>query len=442
MSDKCEKKYKMVAPDIDELISYLDQGIFNMVESTPLLEKTIEPLVDILKPLAPLKDEYDEVKELWIRIPRGDSWDDYYDYPDEIVWYRLVLRRGFNNDGSLFYYTLSLNNQSVISATIGGRVDRSPEEYEEGAAVKVCELICPAVEGSISLLKAGKYNELIQTQLPYKHRAGVIKRSDIWAAAPEKKREAFAGLNEDDVNKFKSLIATGINRVDKIGRIKEFTANDFFGACKLGYEAIGKNCEGYTLPELYKHYSDGRDEGLTGLYPHFDDEPGIDFEDPKAWDEWYSRRKLKDSGHPWEILPGIMCLYVSEDRFDVELDFRRGDISEKEYKRKLENSGYYYEVAGWSRPFESVKFYLALSEAGLPVVVSGGEKLVAGFEGVDYVGIVPYMRSERYCAEIIPEKYGEISDFEYVDKERDRWFDKIIWISEKPAELYGELTEL
>ena len=284
MFEEYEKEFNQVAPDIDELISYLDQGVFNTVASTSALERVITRLVDILKPLAPLKDEYDEVKELWIRIPRGESWDDDNDYPDEIVWYRLVLLRGFNNEGSLFFYTLSLNNLSVISATIGGRVDRSLEEFEEGAAIKVCELIFPAVEESINLLKAGKYNELIQTQLPYKHRAGVIKRSDIWAADPEKKKETFKGLKENDINKFKSLIESGINHEDKVGRIKGFTANDFFMACKLGYEAIGKDCEGYTLPELYKHYSDGRDEGLTGLYPHFDDEPGIDFEDSKAWD--------------------------------------------------------------------------------------------------------------------------------------------------------------
>lgn len=434
MFDECEKNFKMVAPDIDELIDYLDQGLFNTVASTPAIERAIAPLVDLLKPLAPLKDVYDEVKELWIRIPRGESCDDDYDYPEEIVWYRLLLCKGFKYDGSLYFYELSLNNQSVINATIGGRVDLSPEEFEEGAAIKVCELILPAVEESMNLLKDGKYNELVQMQLPYKHRVGVIKRSEIWVVDPDKKKEAFERLTEDDVDKFKSLIASGINHEDKIGRIKEFTANDFFMACKLGYEAVGENCEGYSLSELYRRFSDGRDEGLTGAYRVYDEDIGIDFDDPKAWDDWYFRRTHRDSGHPWEVYPGVY-LYVSDDRFDVEMDFKRGDISEDEYKAKLGECGYYFDVAAVNGPFEKVKFYNALSEAGYPVIVSGGRELVDSFDGADYIGIVPHMMTSRECAEIIPEEYEEVIDFEYVEKGRDRWFDKIIWIPEEPAEL-------
>ncbi len=56
--DESEKDFKMVAPDIDELIGYLDQELFNTVASAPAIERAIAPLVDLLKPLAPLKDVY------------------------------------------------------------------------------------------------------------------------------------------------------------------------------------------------------------------------------------------------------------------------------------------------------------------------------------------------------------------------------------------------
>lgn len=46
-----------------------------------------------------------------------------------------------------------------------------------------------------------------------------------------------------------------------------------------------------------------------------------------------------------------------------------------EYKEKLGNYGYYFVVAAGNKPFESVKFYNALSEAGYPVIVSGGCEL-------------------------------------------------------------------
>ena len=92
----------------------------------------------------------------------------------------------------------------------------------------------------------------------------MIKHSDLREYAPEDKERDYDGLSEETVRKFKQIIDAGINDENRIGRIRNFTANDFFKACKTGYRAIGKDCTGYSLPDLYMHYADGRDEGLTG----------------------------------------------------------------------------------------------------------------------------------------------------------------------------------
>ena len=84
------------------------------------------------------------------------------------------------------------------------------------------------------------------------------------------------------VRAFRELVESGVNSADKIGRIRDFTANDFFRACKLGYESIGKVCEGMAPSELYRRYADGRDEGLTGRGYGLNAGPGIDFDDPKV----------------------------------------------------------------------------------------------------------------------------------------------------------------
>ena len=306
-------------------------------------------------------------------------------------------------------------------------------------AVKLCSLISPAVQNSIDLLKAGRYNALVEAALPYQFRTGVVKRSALWEAMPDVKKHDYDGLSENTVQEFKNLIRSGINHEDRIGRMKDFTANDFFRACKIGYEAIGKDCDGYSLSELYIRYSDGRDEGLTGSGLGLNAGPGIDFDSPSAWDSWYYDRD-RGGGHPWEVVPGgnstHVELFVKNDKRHLEWDLRSGKITEEEYQEKLQHAGYYFAIAGMQRQFEAVTFYVALSSAGYPVIIEGAEALLARFEATDYVGIVPHHLPTRYCESLFPDSYGTIVDFTHVYKDEDAtWFDKIEWLPEEEAEL-------
>ena len=158
-------------------------------------------------------------------------------------------------------------------------------------------------------------------------------------------------------------------------------------------------------------YADGRDEGLTGKGDGLNEGPGIDPDDPKAWNEWYLHREHYGCGHPWEVL-GLMWLYVDYDE-----------------------SGYYFIVSGSHRQFEMVNFYIALSDAGIPVIIGGADELVASFEGKDYVGIVPHHMYTEHCEECFPEEYGEIIDFIYAYEGESGWFDKVIWLPEHLAEV-------
>ncbi|WP_026528275.1 hypothetical protein [Butyrivibrio sp. VCD2006] len=182
----------------------------------------------------------------------------------------------------------------------------------------------------------------------------------------------------------------------------------------------------------------GRDEGLTGKGHGLNEGPGIDFEDPKAWDEWYFNRE-QQGGHPWEVVPGgsstHMELYVCNDKRDLEWDLRGGEITEEEYQEKIKKAGYYFCIVGVHRQFESISFYLALSDAGLPVIIGSAEEMVASFDGSDYVGVVPHHMYTRYCSDLLPDEYGDIIDFTHVYKDEDAWFDKITWIPEEPAVL-------
>lgn len=459
ISKEDETQYRLVAPDVDALLDYFDHRSLNPNPSTPALLAAFHSISEILSPLAPLKAN-DEAKAIWIRVPRG-SIDDYTsfeemkeweevetyeeyekrwleDYPEEFSWYELVAVQSFDREHKLRYYGISLGNERVISATTEGRVFLGNEGwYPEEAAVKLCELILPAVQDSITLLRDGAYNALVEKELPYQFRTGVIRRKTLWEYEPQARDAAYDGLSEDAVQKFKKLIISGVNEKSKIGRIRDFTANDFFRACKIGYETIGKDCNGFSLPDLYMHYADGRDEGLTGQGHGLNAGPGIDFDSPAAWNDWYFG--TRGGGHPWEVVPGgnstHVELYVCNDQRDLDWDLRSGKITQEEYDEQIQKVGYFFKIAGKQRQFEAVSFYLALTEAGYPVIINDAEELLARFEASDYIGIVPHHLPTRYCENLFPKEYGDIIDFTHAYKNEDAWFEKIEWLPEEETVL-------
>ena len=373
-------------------------------------------------------ETYEEYEARWLE-----------DYPEECSWYKLLVVRSLDCNGSLRYFGVSLGNRTIISAsTEDGLLGASGGRYEEAAACRLCTLVLPAVRKAIAVLEAGEYNSQVAASLPYQFRIGVIRRSDLWEADPEVKELDYDGLSNEAVRRFRELVLTGANRVDRVGRMREFTANDFFGACKLGYESIGWDCEGMSPSELYCRYSDGRDEGLTGRGCGLNAGPGIDLDDPDAWDEWFFRRD-RGGGHPWEVVPGgnstHVDLYVKHDRRELEWDLRSAAITEAEFGRRIADAGYYFVVAGTHRQYEVVSFYLALSSAGLPVIVTDADALLARFEGTDWVGVVPHHVPTRYCASLFPDEYGTIIDFTHVYLGEDAWHDRIVWLPEKEARL-------
>ena len=446
--------YKLVAPDIDRLLKYFDRGYLNPSGVRPALAKAMEPLFELLEPLEPLK-ENDEAKFLWLLIPRGDisdydSFEDLkeygevktykeyeelwqYDYPLEKKWYQFVIVDSKEKDGTSRFRAVALGNKTIISAEMNKEEE---PDYKDEAAVMLCNLIIPAVKESLEMLRNGTYNDFVNTHLPYEFRTGVIKRSVLWKHDLDRKKFDFDGLSDETISTFRNIMKTGVNDKTKISRIKNFTVNDFFKACELGYKALNYDTAEMSPSELYLKYADGRDEGLTGKGCGLNEGPGIDFDDSKAWDEWYSNRF--HGGHPWEIIRGgnstHLDLYVSNDKTSLDIKLRLGEISEEEYKKRLEKAGYYFTLRGKYRQLEAVTFYTTLYAAGLPVILEDAEEILARFDGNDYVGIVPHSCFPRYCESMFPSEYGKVIDFIHVyDEEMEKFGKEITWLPEDEA---------
>ena len=459
------KDYKLVAPDIDGLLRFFDRGYLNPSVPSKKLCEAMEPLFSALHDLAPLKTN-SEAKALWLLIPRG-TIDDYgsyedlleygeiknraeyeelwmEDYPEPVSWYELVLVEVRGKDGLLQHRAVSLGNKIIINAMLD-RDEQKDDSYStntEDAAIVLCSLITQAAKESMSKIQNGSYNNLVKESLPYQFRIGVIKRSVVWERDPEWRDHALKGLTLETISAFESLLKAGANDPDRIGRLKSMTANDFFRACALGYKACGyEKCDLQPIEQYFLH-ADGRDEGLSGHGYGLNEGPGIDFDDPEAWDQWYFHRE-QHGGHPWEVCRGgnstHVSLYVCHDQYDLDYLHRAGKITEDKYRKRSESTGYYYSVAGKYRGAEAVNFYVALSQAGLPVVLSDAEEILARFEGSGYIGIVPHDVTPRYCESMFPEKYGRVIDFMHVyQEELDTFGDAIEWLPEEEARIDGK----
>lgn len=413
--------YKLVAPDIDSLLNCFERGFLNPSAPSEDLCKAMDPLFEMLRDLAPLRKN-NEAKAIWVTIPRGfiedscsyedmlewgdvknhEEYEQYWlkEYPDPVCWYELVIAEAFHKDGSRWFRAVHFGDKPIINA----HFDYDADE------------------------KTG-----------FSFRTGIILRAVLWEREPEWKESDLEGLPAETISAFRALLNSGINRMDRIGRLKSMTARDFFRACAIGYKACGYN--GSELPPVDQYFlhGDGRDEGLSGRGHGLNAGPGIDFDDPAAWDEWYFHRE-QHGGHPWEVCRGgnsmHVDLYVMHDRRDLDFKYRAGEISEDEYQERIRSSGYFFLIGGKHRAAEAVRFYTALSAAGLPVLLSDAKDIMTRFDGTGYVGIVPHSVPTRYCEELFPEKYGDIIDFMHVYREEmENFGDAIEWLPEEEAML-------
>jgi hypothetical protein len=443
------------APFFDGIISAYDNRFLNPAQPSDALVNAMDPLFRLLAPLKPcLKN--DEAKVLWITVPRGsiEDWESFDDakeydevktyaeyedlwkeyYPDEVKWYRLVLCENKEDRPSNRYRAVAIDNTAIVNADLS-KGTHAETWFTEEPVVDLLPLLVEAARKSMDLLKEGTYNDFVSKNLPCQHRIGVLKRSDAWRVVPDARDTYWKNMDEETYRAFKSCLPT--NAEDRIGRLHSFTANDFFRACYLGYKACGYNLTGMSPEQAYLRYADGRDEGLTGTGFGLNEGPGIDFDSPSAWDNWYN--SSRGGGHPWEVIRGgnstHVDLYVVNDSRELGYLLQLGKISEKEYEERAAKAGYYFELAGIYREWESIRFFVALRSAGLPVVLNDADEIATKFDGTGYIGIVPHRMIPAYCESLYPEKYGRVVDFMNLFDEDKDLLPYVEWLPEEKAEL-------
>lgn len=412
---------KMTAPQIDNYIDWLGHIHYREVSCRFSYDKKAYRLIDqifeVVRKIAPTRNN--DVRELWLTAERGPI-EDFGDidelladgtvesreefeawwherYPEETCWYQFSAVE----DADIGYRAIFIGQKFVIE------VDERKEKDYPNDISEFAKWILDALNVAYQRLQDGSYNDFVDANLPPQHRTGTLVRKYLWDAFPDARTSFFKNISPADVAEFvKCASEQDSDRRRLTNHLKEMTANDFFSFCALGYKENNyEGCELSPREQYYKH-ADGRDDGLGE----------IDGDSPEAFHEWYNDRN-HHGGHPWEVCRGgnstHVSLYVHEDE-----------------------DGYTLTVAGdaWTRTIESVKFYLALRRAGLPVYMMEATALADRLTEKEKIGIVPEGVMPAYCHSYFPNEH--IIDFMNLpDENREKLLPHCVWQKEPVVSL-------
>ncbi|HPE95503.1 MAG TPA: hypothetical protein PLT66_05505 [Bacillota bacterium] len=418
----CGMSEKLKAPRVKHYIYILkdrDYRAYN--NNTSYDDRTYELLDEIfalIKRLSPVSKN--GARELWFTAERGTIedfgnfdemlengevesreefeqwWKD--EYPNETEWFSFTAV----DDTEINYRAIFLGEKFVIEDDKRKEHSAFPIDISEFA-----EWIRDSVNECIAELENGTYNERVQRELPVQHRTGTILRRHLWDVFPEARESFFEDLPQKDIDDFVRYAAEQSgNPTDLKDRIPTMTANDFYRFCSLGYKANNYDGTDLSIRAQYEKHADGRDDGLSEIDPDSAD----------AFHAWLHDKEFH-GGHPWEVCRGgnstHISLYVGNDE-----------------------RGYYLSVAGdaWNRTVESVKLYLALRRAGLPVYMHEAKILSDRLTEKEKIGIVPDGVIPAYCESMFPNE--KVIDFMNLpDEKRDEFAKYCVWQKEKEISL-------
>jgi len=395
----------ITAPRLDELITRATQQPESLDTYT---KELVHSLFHQIKTITPTGDE--DLHKLWLTAPRGaiEDFGDYNEYladsevenmeefeelwlgyyPDSLKWYELTTV-SYNDT-----YTVLINGKLIFQIT--------PESYGYPSyKAELAEWILDAVRKRIRSLSDGNYNSFVSENLPYRKRTGKILREDYWRLFPEENDAYLKGITHEEIMRFEN--ANPAKTKDALNsRLPSMTSGMFFEYCRLGYEANRyQGIVTMTAKELYYAHADRRDDGLLEL----------DEDSAGEFSAWFNDEAFRGGhpGHPWEVCRGGNSTHIS---LYVEHDDR----------------GWWLTIAGssYSRSIETIKFYLALVENRLPVILRNGRELLAMVTGQDYIGIVPEDVFPQYCSLLFPE--DEILHFMHLPSENiEKMIKKTEW---------------
>lgn len=290
------------------------------------------------------------------------------EYPDEECWYKFVsVHHNANRNGE--FYGGFLNGKCVLT------LNDPNEEGWPSDATELIEWLISETEEVLEKLHIGTYNEEIQKTLPNRYKYGVISRRDYWDIYPEERADYRSAFSEEQIAGFLSCKNEFDAEVPQ-HCLPEMTARKFYEACAVCYRAIEMELHNYfpfkdteqehlhyngtTPKELYYMFADDRDDGLRN----------VPLDDAAAFADWKNKRSSHyefNGSHPWEIVPS------GSTEYSLHLYVFHSE------------AGYYFSLSGsaFHRSKDTIRSFLALRDAGFPIKLYEGIRMLARLEETD-----------------------------------------------------------
>jgi len=206
---------------------------------------------------------------------------------------------------------------------------------------------------------------------PLNRRIGIVPNAIIRASLTDIMR-VDKDLGAAPCRKFIRLVESGYFFDSKNTSVPTLTANRYFDYCKIAYTAAQRKLdhvdEALSGREMYKRYADGRHEGL----------PDIDGDSEQEFADWIdgSHPKKSGGGHPWEIKRGGNTTHI-----DLSV-YRPYSFEKKSFCIELRGEAI-------TRLEETVRMFLAIHDASLPISIAAPEGIRKRLLGQDNIGIIP-----------------------------------------------------
>jgi hypothetical protein len=273
------------------------------------------------------------------------------------------------------YYILEGINSHSIEIKKDGTL-KEESNYEKGTDKNWITIFNLAIEHIATVKKnwVAAYATL-NKNFPYKYRKGIIHHNIVMHYCKDLMR-VDKELGVKRTVAFIKLVESGKLSNYDVGEVTNLTANKFFEYCKVAYLnsdlKLDDKHKALSGKELYKIFADGRHEGLLDIKQN----------SVAEFKQWIDEKhpKYKAGGHPWEILRGgnttHISLYVSKKQYGKD----------NSYKITLQGNA-------MTRLAETLKIYLGLYNAKLPVAIDEPKEMRNRLLGQDNIGIVPEFQS-------------------------------------------------
>ncbi len=314
----------------------------------------------------------DQQWSLWLRSERGpvSAFGDYGDflesgevesreefgdlwralYPHDPRWHRATLQY---YNGELF---VGLDRWCA-----GVALDRGTVRVRGQDCGPLLGWLVSSIRAELGVfsLNPREYNEYIRIHLPPCKRFGKIRRETLW-----KEVEGMERLDDAVGAESLGVLEEALGNPPANLELGAMTAGRYFEICETCYDANGYFPAGANLAarEKYRHMSDGRDGGLSGIAE----------DSPEAFAGWFERDD-RFGAHPWEICRGGNRTHIS-----------LAVLREGRNAWRLHLAG-----SSRSRAVETARMAVALARSKVPFALMQGEEILRMLKGIDLVGVVP-----------------------------------------------------